>query len=61
MRTGEGKTLVAVLPAVLNALTGEGVQVRCSALHTSTAHQSCTMNCSAFMLPVMPEDPIQSV
>ena len=28
MRTGEGKTLVAVLPAVLNALTGEGVQVR---------------------------------
>ncbi|CAL8466787.1 g6323 [Coccomyxa elongata] len=27
MRTGEGKTLVAVLPAYLNALTGKGVQV----------------------------------
>ncbi|MFU8894702.1 MAG: DEAD/DEAH box helicase, partial [Luteolibacter sp.] len=27
MRTGEGKTLVAVLPAYLNALTGNGVHV----------------------------------
>ncbi|KAL3689898.1 hypothetical protein R1sor_016207 [Riccia sorocarpa] len=27
MRTGEGKTLVAVLPAFLNALSGQGVQV----------------------------------
>ncbi|CAK0755431.1 Protein translocase subunit SA1, chloroplastic [Coccomyxa viridis] len=27
MRTGEGKTLVAVLPAYLNALSGRGVQV----------------------------------
>lgn len=27
MRTGEGKTLVATLPATLNALTGEGVHV----------------------------------
>ncbi len=27
MRTGEGKTLVATLPAYLNALTGEGVQI----------------------------------
>jgi preprotein translocase subunit SecA len=27
MRTGEGKTLVATLPAYLNALSGEGVQV----------------------------------
>jgi preprotein translocase subunit SecA len=27
MRTGEGKTLMAVLPAFLNALTGEGVHV----------------------------------
>lgn len=27
MRTGEGKTLVAVLPAYLNALLGKGVQV----------------------------------
>lgn len=28
MRTGEGKTLVAVLPAYLNALAGKGVQVQ---------------------------------
>ncbi len=28
MRTGEGKTLVAVLPAYLNALSGKGVHVR---------------------------------
>ena len=27
MRTGEGKTLVATLPAYLNALTGEGMQI----------------------------------
>ena len=27
MRTGEGKTLVATLPAYLNALTGEGVHL----------------------------------
>ncbi|MEJ2755967.1 MAG: preprotein translocase subunit SecA, partial [Gammaproteobacteria bacterium] len=27
MRTGEGKTLVATLPAYLNALSGEGVHV----------------------------------
>ena len=27
MRTGEGKTLVAVLPAYLNALSGQGVHV----------------------------------
>ncbi len=27
MRTGEGKTLVAVLPAYLNALTGQGVHI----------------------------------
>ena len=27
MKTGEGKTLVALLPAVLNALTGRGVHV----------------------------------
>jgi preprotein translocase subunit SecA len=27
MRTGEGKTLVAVLPAYLNALSEKGVQV----------------------------------
>ena len=27
MKTGEGKTLVAVLPAYLNAMTGEGVHI----------------------------------
>ncbi len=27
MRTGEGKTLVATLPAYLNALSGRGVHV----------------------------------
>jgi len=27
MKTGEGKTLTAVLPAYLNALTGKGVHV----------------------------------
>lgn len=27
MRTGEGKTLVATLPAVLNALTNKGVHI----------------------------------
>ena len=27
MRTGEGKTLVATLPAYLNALSGDGVHV----------------------------------
>ena len=27
MKTGEGKTLVATLPAYLNALTGEGVHI----------------------------------
>ena len=27
MKTGEGKTLVAILPTYLNALTGEGVHV----------------------------------
>ena len=27
MRTGEGKTLVATLPAYLNALTGKGVHI----------------------------------
>lgn len=27
MRTGEGKTLVATMPAYLNALTGKGVHI----------------------------------
>ena len=31
MKTGEGKTLVATLPAYLNALTGEGVHIVLSA------------------------------
>ena len=34
MRTGEGKTLVAVMPAVLNALAGKGVQ---ASVHASLA------------------------
>ena len=33
MRTGEGKTLVAVLPSYLNALSGEGVQVICRSIN----------------------------
>ena len=37
MRTGEGKTLVAVLPAYLNALSGKGVHVRSSAHLWSTS------------------------
>lgn len=56
MRTGEGKTLVAVLPAYLNALSGKGVHVRSSAHPWSTslsanapagAHHSsaCSMLC----------------
>ena len=36
MRTGEGKTLVAVLPAYLNALTGTGVQVQILAAHNAS-------------------------
>ena len=38
MRTGEGKTLVSVLPAYLNALQGKGVQVTLLLLlkHTKT-------------------------
>ena len=49
MRTGEGKTLVAVLPAYLNALSGKGVQVElwpsnlthacCPNLPSSTGHE----------------------
>lgn len=49
MRTGEGKTLVAVLPAYLNALAGKGVQVSmssaqyytCCCTHVS-GHNSAT-------------------
>ena len=33
MRTGEGKTLMATLPAYLNALSGDGVHVVLSLIH----------------------------
>ena len=33
MKTGEGKTLVATLPAYLNALTGEGVHIEIGRAH----------------------------
>ena len=35
MRTGEGKTITACLPAYLNALTGKGVHVVTCLLYTS--------------------------
>ena len=35
MRTGEGKTLVATLPAYLNGLSGKGVHVVLSLIHIS--------------------------
>ena len=43
MRTGEGKTLVAVLPAYLNALSGKGVQVY---------QLPCTIGLGLFSSPV---------
>lgn len=49
MRTGEGKTLVAVLPAYLNALTGKGVQVTHS-MHI--ASNSAVFVCGLFCLLV---------
>ncbi len=43
MRTGEGKTLVAVLPAYLNALEGKGVHVSLNlfsaSLHSTEAEK----------------------
>ena len=52
MRTGEGKTLVAVLPAYLNALSGKGVHVRSSA--PSLEHLTvCPWACWGPLLPRM--------
>ena len=45
MRTGEGKTLVAVLPAYLNALSGKGV-------HIVTVNEYLAKRDSAWMGPV---------
>lgn len=49
MRTGEGKTLVAVLPAYLNALAGKGVQVSMSQASQDT-HTRPNMECTFFTL-----------
>jgi preprotein translocase subunit SecA len=45
MRTGEGKTLMAVLPAYLNALTGDGV-------HVVTVNEYLAQRDSDWMAPV---------
>ena len=45
MRTGEGKTLMATLPAVLNSLTGEGV-------HVVTVNEYLAQRDSDWMAPV---------
>jgi preprotein translocase subunit SecA len=45
MRTGEGKTLVATLPAYLNALTGKGV-------HVVTVNEYLAQRDAAWMAPV---------
>ena len=45
MRTGEGKTLMATLPAVLNALSGEGV-------HVVTVNEYLAQRDSDWMAPV---------
>ncbi len=45
MRTGEGKTLVATLPAYLNALPGEGV-------HVVTVNEYLAQRDAAWMAPV---------
>ncbi len=45
MRTGEGKTLMATLPAFLNALTGEGV-------HVVTVNEYLAQRDSDWMAPV---------
>jgi preprotein translocase subunit SecA len=46
MRTGEGKTLVATLPAYLNALTGEGV-------HVVTVNEYLASRDAEWMAPVL--------
>ena len=43
MRTGEGKTLVAVLPAYLNALAGKGVQVSSPHPHNQSLSFDCLL------------------
>ena len=40
MKTGEGKTLVATLPAYLNALEGKGVHVVTSTITSPAATRS---------------------
>ena len=45
MRTGEGKTLVATLPAYLNALTGRGV-------HVITVNDYLTSRNAEWMRPI---------
>ncbi len=42
MRTGEGKTLVAVLPAFLNALTGALVGFKAGTRVTLRAHMAAS-------------------
>ena len=42
MKTGEGKTLVATLPAYLNALTGEGVHIVTWPSATPSGWARCT-------------------
>ena len=48
MKTGEGKTLVATLPAVLNALTGGGVHV---VTLNDYPHTRCRMDGTPLSLP----------
>ena len=46
MRTGEGKTLTATLPAYLNALTGKGVHALPSTTIWRSATPKTTVHCS---------------
>lgn len=41
MRTGEGKTLVSVLPAYLNALAGNGVLSPIPHIHRWNKYRGC--------------------
>lgn len=51
MATGEGKTLVATLPAYLNSLTGKGVHIVTvnSYLAARDAHWCCFFSLQVFM------------
>ncbi len=49
MRTGEGKTLMATLPAYLNALTGEGVHV--VTVNEYLAQRDCGLDGADLPLP----------